>query len=132
MSTITSDNTVNIATNDSKHRMQLASPWFQISPDLKPRTTPKNAATQMANCGSGAKLLLGQSQRAMLYNGTDTITIPIGMAIADTTRACSVPIFGLRTEQWPTRIAEIIAIMLTNIVTVNVVNAISTTYSTMV
>ncbi len=61
MRIITSDNTVSIATNDSKHRMQLPSPWFQISPDLKPRTTPKNAAIQMAICGGGANLLLGQS-----------------------------------------------------------------------
>jgi hypothetical protein len=34
----------------------------------------------------------------MLYNGMDKIVIPIGIAIADTTRACNIPVLGLRPK----------------------------------
>ena len=80
--TTTSDSSARTETKVIKQRIQLGSPWLQISPDLMPISPPKKDAIQMAACGTRKNLPDGQSSTAKLYTGMDTIHIPIGMTIA--------------------------------------------------
>ena len=98
MSTTARDSIVNKNAKEAKHRKQLPSPWFQISPDLKPRIPPTNAAATITNCGGSIYALPGQSFNAILYSGIETIAIATGMIIADRISVLSTPVFGSLPE----------------------------------